>query len=94
MTNANRRIALTPLSIDVRGTSVRVVVAADKYTVANVSEGMNDRREYARLFAAAPMLLEAIEQWPELDDPDMDLSGADLLDWFAQWRERAKEALR
>lgn len=48
----------------------------------------------AKLLAAAPMLIEVIEQWPELDDPDMDLNGADLLDWFAQWRERVKDALQ
>ena len=51
------RIQDTPLAIDVRGDSVRVVVAGDNYTVANISPGMNDRAEYARLFAAAlPMM--------------------------------------
>lgn len=53
------RIASTPLAVDARGSSVRVVVAADKYTVANISAGMNDREEYARLFAAAPALMQA-----------------------------------
>lgn len=53
------RIASTPLAVDARGDSVRVVVAADKYTVANISAGMNDREEYARLFAAAPALMQA-----------------------------------
>lgn len=54
------RIRNTPLAIDVRGNSVRVVVSADKYTVALISEGMNDRVEYSKLFAAAPELLAAL----------------------------------
>lgn len=53
------RIAATPLAVDARGDSIRVVVAADKYTVANISSGMNDREEYARLFAVAPALMQA-----------------------------------
>lgn len=61
MSGALYRILSTPLAFDVRGDSVRIVVAADKYTVANISEGMNDREEYARLFAAAPELLGVVQ---------------------------------
>lgn len=71
MTDAMNRIMTTPLAVDARGSSVRVVVAADKYTVANVSEGMNDREEYARLFAAAPEFLAAalaVLDYATLDD--------------------------
>lgn len=59
------RIANTPLAVDVRGDSVRVVVAADEYTVASISAGMNDREEYARLFAAAPALMQAGDEMAE-----------------------------
>lgn len=57
----NERVLGTSLSTDTRGSSVRVVVTADRYTVANISEGMNDREVYARLFAAAPDLLRALQ---------------------------------
>jgi hypothetical protein len=66
MTDSNARILQTPLSTDIRGSSVRVVVAADKYTVARISEGVNDRAEYARLFAAAPALLSTMDRAIEL----------------------------
>jgi hypothetical protein len=57
-----KRIMNTPLNIDARGSSVRVVVAADNYSVAHIAEGMNDRLQYAKLFAASPKLLEALEE--------------------------------
>jgi hypothetical protein len=61
MSAALKRILETPLDIDVRGGSCRVVVAADKYTIANISTGANDREAYARLFASAPAMLEALQ---------------------------------
>ncbi len=45
-----------PLKADKR--SVRG--AATGYHVTTISDGMNDREEYARLFAAAPALLAAL----------------------------------
>lgn len=62
MTDAMKRIMSTPLAVDVRGDSVRVVVAADKYTVAKISEGMNDRKDYARLFALSLEMLAALKE--------------------------------
>jgi hypothetical protein len=55
----------------------------------------------AGLFAAsktmATILVEATEAWAKqfefVGDEDCSISGADLLDWFAQWRRRAKAAL-
>ncbi len=55
----------------------------------------------AGLFAAskamAGLLAEATKAWAEQfdgpDDQDLSISGADLLDWFAQWRLRARKAL-
>lgn len=82
MTSAMDRIMTTPLAADAMGSSVRVVVAADKYTVANVSEGMNDREEYARLFAAAPELLEALKNISECAEAGADGANMDL--WVAQ----------
>jgi hypothetical protein len=55
------RIMQTPLAVAERETgTARVVVAADKFTVATINIGMNDRTEYARLFAASPDLLAAL----------------------------------
>lgn len=65
MTDAMKRIMSTPLAIDVRGGSVRIVVAGDKYTVAQISEGMNDRKAYARLFALSVEMLAALKQADE-----------------------------
>lgn len=55
----------------------------------------------AGLFAASKamseLLLEATQAWSEQfdgpDDRDLSVSGADLVDWFAQWRLRARQAL-
>lgn len=55
------RILSTPLKTDVRGGMSSVRVAADSFHVATISAGMNDQAEYARLFAAAPDLLEALQ---------------------------------
>lgn len=61
MTTPKERILNTPLTVDGRARAVRVTVARDKYTVALISDGMNDRQEYAKLFAAAPKLWELLE---------------------------------
>lgn len=58
----NERIAKTPLAVVQHRWNIRVVVAADKYTVATISQGMNDREEYGRLFAAAPNMLAALHK--------------------------------
>ena len=53
-------------------------------------------RRHAALFAAskgmAELLSQALCDWPQFD-ADEDVSGADLVDWFAQWRLRARRAL-
>ena len=41
----------------------------------------------------AKLVQEAIDSWPQLDS-DQYISGADLVDWFSDWRERAKAALK
>lgn len=65
MTDSMKRVMSTPLAVDVRGSSIRVVVAADKYTVALVSEGMNDREAYARLFALSVEMLAVLKEADE-----------------------------
>jgi len=57
------RIVAAPLAVAQRRWNIRVVVAADDYTVTTISQDMNDREEYARLFAAAPELLAALKQY-------------------------------
>jgi len=53
-------------------------------------------RRHAALFAAskgmAELLSQALCDWPGFDG-DEDVSGADLVDWFAQWRLRVRSAL-
>ena len=43
------------------------------------------------------LLPEATQAWSEQfdgpDDRDLSVSGTDLVDWFAQWRLRARQAL-
>lgn len=60
MTAALDRILTTPLKATKRGGMSSVRVAADSFHVATISAGMNDQPEYARLFAAAPDLYQAI----------------------------------
>ena len=55
----------------------------------------------AGLFAASKMMAELLDEatkaWIEQsdgpEDQDCSISGADLMDWFAQWRRRARKAL-
>lgn len=53
-------------------------------------------RRHAALFAASKQMAELLGQalcdWPGFDG-DEDMSGADLVDWFAQWRVRVRSAL-
>ena len=58
---------------------------------------MTNRYEPPVLAPAKPTALdlirEAIEAWPQYDgdgDGELHVSGADLVDWFGEWRERAK----
>ena len=54
-------------------------------------------RHHASLFAAskgmAGVLQEALAAFGAEFDADEDVPGADLVQWFTEWRERAKAAL-
>ena len=39
------------------------------------------------------LLQNAIEQWPQFDTDD-DVNGADLVEWFAEFRKLAKQCLK
>jgi len=39
------------------------------------------------------LLREAIEAWPQFDTQHEEVSGADLVDWFYDFRQRAKAAV-
>ncbi len=39
------------------------------------------------------LLRRAVEAWPQFD-ADEPVDGADLVDWFAEWRHQAREVLR
>lgn len=41
---------------------------------------------------AEVLLQRAIDDWPEFDT-DEPVDGADLVEWFAEWREQAKKVL-
>ncbi len=71
------------------------------HPIGPTPENQAEAQANAALFAAsklmAEMLIEATEAWSEQfdgpEDEDCSISGADLLDWFAQWRLRARKAL-
>ncbi len=52
--------------------------------------------DLAALLAASKRMAELLSQalcdWPQFDG-DEDVSGDDLVDWFAQWRLRVRSAL-
>ena len=64
-------------------------------------EGQAEAHANAGLFAAsktlAGLLEEATQAWAEQfdgsEEQDCSVSGADLVEWFAQWRQRARQAL-
>jgi len=73
METSIQRIMEWPLRADqhsVRG-------AATGYHVTTISDGMNDREEYARLFAAAPNLLATLQS---LVEEVLELRGRGILD--------------
>ena len=84
-----------------------VIVAATQQWIGRVHplgdapQCQAEAQANAMLFAASrtmsELLDEATRAWAEqLDDPedqDCSVSGADLVDWFAQWRVRARQAL-
>jgi hypothetical protein len=75
------------------GPAVEVAVGQD-----GTREGVYQAEAIARLISATPqlrdLLFEAIHVWAAEFDapPDVEgyVSGADLVDWFAQWRLKAK----
>jgi hypothetical protein len=73
---ALERILTTPLKATERGGMSSVRVASDSFHVATISAGMNDQPDYARLFAAAPDLYQAIKplafSGPSNPPPDID----------------------
>jgi hypothetical protein len=53
-----------------------------------------------RELALRAIIQEAVRAWPQLDldpsqasDGDLYISGADMLEWFCGWRQRAIETL-
>jgi hypothetical protein len=75
------------------GPAVEIAVAHD-----GTPEGVRQAEAIARLITVTPplhdLLSEAIHVWAAAFDapPDVEgyVSGADLVDWFAQWRLKAK----
>jgi hypothetical protein len=55
---------------------------ARRAKIMNTAQEQNTRR----------LLENAVHGWPEFDR-DQEVSGADLVEWFAQWRAEAKAAL-
>lgn len=71
------------------------------HPIGTTTEHQAEAYANAGLFAAsrlmAALLTEATQAWvSQFDGPadqDCSISGADLMDWFAQWRLRARAAL-
>ncbi len=92
MNDTVRRIKSMRLKAD--GAFVRG--ARDSYHVATISSGMNDREDYARLFAASPDLLESLRLLSEgisvmrrrgvIDE-------VNDIEWCDQTLARAREAI-
>lgn len=73
--------------------------------VAIVHDGsdraVGEAKQYAQLLGLSPVMLallrEALAAWAEQfdgpEDQDLSVSGADLVDWFSQWRLRVREQL-
>jgi hypothetical protein len=80
MTSSEERIRQMPLKAD--GAYVRG--ARDGYHVATISSGMNDREQYASLFAASPILLDMLRT---LSDGVSDMRKRGVIDEErdAQW---------
>lgn len=73
MTTAKERILSTPLRSTFRGDQIGDVrVDVDGYHVATISTKMNDRLEYAKLFAAAPKLVKALLRLRNCPDVGLD----------------------
>lgn len=50
----------------------------------------------ARARALIDLLVRAVEQWPQYDasqSGEDEVSGADLVEWFAEWRHQVKQLL-
>lgn len=66
-------------------------------TVDGVLEAERARTAITALPRLYRVLEEATQSWAEQfdgeEETDLRVSGADLLDWFAQWRVKAKAAL-
>lgn len=101
-----KRLDVRPLSTDdgrgfelVRADCEPPIVVATIHD--GIDRGIGEAEAIARLLSAAPqmrsVLQEALRAWSaQFDgDPQQDLSisGADLVDWFSQWRRRARAAL-
>jgi hypothetical protein len=66
-----------------------------------------DAETFAKMTAPAPeaaapevlksLLQEAIDAWPQFDrddgDPEAEVNGGDLVEWFGDFRERVRQAL-
>lgn len=74
------------------GPPVEIAVLHD-----GAADSVETAAKLASLLGAAgimrELLSEAAEIWAEQFDGDTQVSGADLVEWFALWRVAAKEAL-
>ena len=86
----------------IRPDSQPIVYRADGFAIADATvyhtkHGAEEARANAALIAAAPDLLAAlrgaVSYYPEDIDAGAEISGADLLEWFAIWRESALAAI-
>lgn len=76
--------------------TVEVAIVCD-----SADRAVGEAKAYADLLASSPPMLallnEALGVWAEQfdgpEDQDLSISGADLVDWFADWRLRVRAGL-
>lgn len=76
--------------VEIAETELHGAPADDGWTAAELQR-VRDRANNMECLIA-----QAVEAWPQFDrdgDGELNVSGADLVDWFGEWRERAKATL-
>lgn len=63
---------------------------ANRKAVATLTAAIAAAQTYTSASATfAGKIAEAVEAWPQFDTEHEQVSGADLVDWFSQWRREA-----
>lgn len=64
--------------------SPSVDVDPERMTAAAVRQALIAERGHSAVLR--DKLREAIDAWPQFDDPDAPVNGGDMVEWFGEWR--------